>query len=113
VPAGQYAGDFVSVEPMEPKPEQKYGPGLCWTWIIVGGAYDGQTATRVTGDSPTGKNAAGRMFRAITGADPRPGVEIDFEQFVGKRFTLLIADAPQGGGTRVESCVATPVEAAL
>jgi len=109
VPTGTYTGEFVGLETVEAKPDQKYGPGLCWAWAIVGGPFDGQKATRITGDRPSAKSAAGKMLRAVTGIDPKPGVEIDLDPFVGKRYHLLVEDAPSGNGTRVASAV--PVEA--
>ena len=102
-PTGQYVGEFLGAE--EKEAEGDFGPALIWKFLIVGGAMDGQTATRFTGDSPTAKNACGKMLRAITGCELKAGSEVDLEKHVGKRFHLLVEDAPSGNGTRVASAV--------
>ncbi len=108
IPANQYLTEFVSVDETD---HPEYGPGLIWNFMVVGGNYDGQLASRTTGDVASAKNACGRMFKSVTGHAWHPEMSADVEPFVGKRFHVIVEDAPSGTGTRVASAVAAQEEA--
>lgn len=106
VPAGSYTGTFDGIQEKDADEERGYGPAVIWQFTIVGGPFDGQTATRITGATPTVKNACGKFLRAISGKQLAPGVPFDTDEAIGRRFHLIVVDAPSGNGTRVETCVA-------
>ncbi len=105
IPANQYQAEFVSVEETE---HQEYGAGLIWAFMVIGGKYDGQLASRTTGDIASALNSCGRMFKAVAGYAWHPEKASDTEPFVGKRFHIIVEDAPSGKGTRVASAIAVP-----
>lgn len=105
VPVGQYNAIFNGAEPRAADDKLGYGPGMLWKFIVEGTAYDGQEVGRITGDSPTGKNACGKFVKAIAGALPQVGVEIDINKFVGQRYSILVEET-QSGSTRVATAVA-------
>lgn len=103
VPAGQYLAEFLSIV-FKKSDKPGWADSLIWGFLIVGGASDGQTVTRYTGDNPSPKAACGKFWRAVAG-EPKVGVETDFNAHVGKRFHILVEDCAGGGGTRVASIV--------
>lgn len=107
VPVGNYTGSFAGVEPAAENKEKGYGAGLRWKYTIDSGPYQGQTASRITGPTPTPKNVCGKMLSGLLGRALAEGEQIDPDQFVGKRFMIVVA-AGQSGGTRVEAVVPIP-----
>ena len=107
VPAGSYTGTFAGIEVQPENKEKGYGPGTRWKFTIDAGPCAGQTASRVTGSTPSPKNGAGKILAGLIGRALKEGEQIDPEQFVGKRFMIVVA-AGQGGGTRVEAVVPMP-----
>jgi hypothetical protein len=107
VSPGQYLAEFLGVEATD---HPEYGPGLLWEWLVVGGKFDGQKVGRTTGDTATSKNACGRMFKAVTGRQWHVEGDNDVEPSVGRRYHLIVEDAPSGDGTRVASAVAAAEE---
>ena len=102
VPPGQYEGDFVGVTLTD---HDQYGPGLIWRWLVAGGEFDGQEVTRTTCDEATANNSCGKLFKMTTGRQFVPGGRNDPDPFIGKRYALVVEDAPSGSGTRVASAV--------
>jgi len=107
VPPGQYLSEFVGVEEME---HAEYGAGLIWSCMIIGGKHDAQITSRATGDVATDKNACGKFFKSVTGKAWHPESDNDPEPFVGRRFHIIVEDAPSG--TRVASAISAQEEAA-
>jgi hypothetical protein len=107
VPAGSYTGTFVGVEATEANPEKGFGPGIRWKFQIDAGAYAGQTVSRITGNTPSPKNACGMMLTGLMGRPIKEGEQIDPDTFRGKRY-MIVVTASQGGGTRVEAIVPMP-----
>ena len=99
-PAGFYKAKFVDVESTE---HDEYGAGLKFVFEIVEGDHAGENATRITGASPTLKNAAGRMVSGISGSSLTAGAKIDLAPFVGRQFLLQVEETPSGTGTRVST----------
>jgi hypothetical protein len=97
-PAGLYTAKFLTVESTR---HQEYGPGLKFFFEIIGGDHNGERTSRITNDSPTPKNAAGRMLAGIIGEALTPGSKIDLTQYVGRQFLIEVENMPNG--TRISS----------
>ena len=104
VPVGNYTGTFAGVEAQPANPEKGYGPGLRWRFAIDAGPQAGQVAGRVTGTTPTPKNGCGKMLSGLLGRALKEGEQIDPDQYVGKRY-MIVVETGQGGGTRVAAVV--------
>jgi hypothetical protein len=111
VPAGNYTGSFVGVEPAPPNTEKGYGPGVRWKFRIDAGPHSGQTTSRITGPEPSPLNACGKMLAGLAGRPIQPGDQIDPEQYLHKRYMIVVA-ASQGGGTRVDTIIPVPTDLA-
>jgi hypothetical protein len=107
VPAGSYTGTFAGVEPQPENKEKGYAAGVRWKFTIDAGPHAGQSATRVTGSTPSPKNACGKLLSGLIGRALKEGEQIDPDQYRGKRYMLVVA-AGQGSGTRVEAIVPMP-----
>ena len=97
-PAGFYKGTFRNVEITE---HEEFGPGLKFIFEVSEGEHKGEQATRITGDSPTPKNSAGRMISGISGEMLTPGKVVDLAPFVGREFLIQVEDTKGGNGTRI------------
>ena len=104
VPIGNYTGTFAGIEAQPENKEKGYGPGIRWKFAIDNGPCAGQTASRVTGQTLTPKNTCGKMLSGLLGRGLKEGEQIDPDQFIGKRF-MIVVEAGQGGGTRVAAVV--------
>jgi hypothetical protein len=102
VPEGAYTLEFLGIEEQPENEERGFAAGLCWRFVVVGGNFDGQVVTRITGGEPKPGVNAGYFFEKITGQAPAPGITVDFSQHAGKRFNGIVDKAPSGKGTRVE-----------
>jgi hypothetical protein len=107
VPAGSYTGTFAGIETQPENKERGYPAGLRWKFTVDTGAYAGQTASRITGSTPSPKNSCGKMLSGLIGRALKEGEQIDPDDRIGKRYMLVVA-AGQGGGTRVEAIVPVP-----
>jgi hypothetical protein len=107
VPAGSYTGTFAGIEAQPENKEKSYGPGLRWKFTIDAGPHTGQTASRITGSTPSPKNGCGKMLSGLIGRALKEGEQIDPDTFRGKRYMIVVA-AGSGGGTRVEAIVPMP-----
>ena len=103
VPVGGYEAAFAGLEQTE---HPEVGPGVAWRFRILTGDQRDRIATRVTGESPSLKNAAGRLLSAITGAALAAGQEVDLQEFVGREFMISVEPSPSGQGTRVGAVIA-------
>ena len=50
------------------------------------------------------------MFKAVTGRQWAVDADNDVDPFVGRRYHLIVEDAPSGDGTRVASVVLSTEE---
>jgi hypothetical protein len=107
IPVGSYTATFSGIEAQPANTEKGYGAGIRWKFAIDAGQYSGQSASRITGSSPTPKNGCGKMLGGLIGRALKEGEQIDPDSFIGKRYMLVVA-ASQGGGTRVEAVVPVP-----
>jgi hypothetical protein len=99
-PAGFYKAKFLNVEATE---HEEFGSGLKFVFEVADGDHKGEQATRITSDSPTPKNAAGRMLSGISGEALAPGKNVDLTPFVGREYLLQIEDTKNGNGTRIST----------
>lgn len=104
VPVGSYLAKFVGVEATN----NEYGDGLRWLFEVVSGPQKGVKTSRITSQSPTPKNACGKMLSGITGKPLTPGEDVALEAFVGKTFLVMVGPT-DSGGTRVDSVSPPPV----
>jgi hypothetical protein len=96
---GSYLCEFEGLEPIA---SELYGPGLRWDFSVVNGKYKDRTCCRITGSVPSPKNACGRFFAALAGETPRDGLEVNSDDFVGHRYTVMIESTAAGdGSTRI------------
>lgn len=109
VPIGNYTATFQGIEAQPENKEKGYPPGLRWKFTVAAGPQAGQTASRVTGATPSPKNSCGKMLSGLIGRALKEGEQIDPDQYIGRKFMIVVA-AGQGGGTRVEAIV--PMHAA-
>ncbi len=101
VPIGIYRGRFVRIEHFES--DNGFGPGYKWVWKIIEGAHDGAEACRITSQKMGPEANTPRFLKMIYGRELKPGERPDVEQQYGTSGTLVVEDAPNGGGTRVGS----------
>jgi hypothetical protein len=107
VPIGNYTATFAGIEAQPANKEKGYAAGLRWKFTIDAGPHAGQTASRITGTTPSPKNGCGKMLSGLIGRALKEGEQIEPDTYIGKRYLLVVA-AGQGGGTRVEAVAATP-----
>jgi hypothetical protein len=104
VPAGSYLATFTGVEATS----NEYGDGLRWQFEVINGPNKGAKTSRITSQTPTPKNACGKMLSGITGKTLTPGEDIDLDGFIGKTFLVMVVNT-DSGGTRIDSLSAPPV----
>jgi hypothetical protein len=107
VPVGNYVAKFVGVE-TNTHPE--HGEGLEWLFEVVKGPHAGSKTSRTTGMVPSGKNACGRILGGMTGGAISPGVEVDLNRFVGKKFLVMVENNSTNTGTRLGTVMPSPDE---
>jgi hypothetical protein len=86
---GVYKAKFFGVEKTE---HDKYGAGLKFVFEITSGDHAGEQATRITGPTPTPKNACGRMIAGVSGETLKPGVRIDLAPYVGEIYMVQVEE---------------------
>jgi hypothetical protein len=101
VPVGNYTATFAGTEVQPANKEKSYPPGIRWKFTIDAGPCAGQTASRITGSVPSPKNNCGKVLSGLLGRPLREGEQIDPDQFLNKRYMVVVA-ATEGGATRVE-----------
>lgn len=99
LPLGSYTAEFNEIEQTN---HPEYGDGLAWKFTVRGGQFNGQQASRITGTTPTSKNACGRLLKGIAGRLPDVGQETDLSKFYGKRYQIIVEET-DSGSTRVSA----------
>jgi hypothetical protein len=107
VPAGNYTGVFAGLEDVPPNPDRKFDAGIRWRFTIDDGPCKGEIASRITGLRPTIKTNCGKMLSGLIGRPLRENEEIDTDNYLGRRFLLVVAAGAEGG-SRVEAVFAAP-----
>jgi hypothetical protein len=100
LPIGAYTCTFEGVEEVD---HPEYGLGWKWTFEVVQGRLKGQQAFRTTKDSPTPKNSCGKFLAALAGETPRDELEVDTDEYIGHRYTVMVEASPSGDSTRIGS----------
>src|SRR5262245_15571090 len=103
-PAGSYVARFEGVEQTQ---HETYGEGLRWKFKVLQGPQAGQLASRTTGLKPSAKNGCGKVLAGLVGRALDLDEEIDIVQYVGRTY-LIVVQAGEKGGTRVEAVIAAP-----
>ena len=109
LPLGQYLCEFVGAEECD---NDLYGPGWKWVFEVVEGEQEGRKALRVTSNLPTPKNSCGRFLAALSGKTPQDGLDLDTDDFVGRRYHVMIESCGNGDSTRIASFVPADAPAA-
>jgi hypothetical protein len=101
-PAGAKPGSYNAVftgayelPPREDGPD--YGPALICKWKSDCGAEP----SAIVSQTPTVKNACGRILAGMLGRQLRTEEEVSWEQFEGKRYMVLVVTNKAGTGTTV------------
>jgi hypothetical protein len=102
-PAGIYKASFAGVEPTT---HDEYGEGARWEFKVSAGEHEGKVSSRTTKRVPGANNLCGRFMAAVIGRQMARGEQVNLAPYVGRIYTIVVADAPNGKGTRVESVVA-------
>jgi hypothetical protein len=107
VPIGAYTGTFVGIEEVPANVEKDYGPGYLFQWKIDAGPYAGRIVPRTTGQKIHAKTNCGKMLSALAGRQLPEGETFRLSDYVGRRYTIVVAAGPNGG-TRVETVAPLP-----
>jgi hypothetical protein len=105
VPANSYLALFLGVEDTH---NDEYGAGLRWEFEVVSGPHKGAKTSRTTSQTPTLKNACGKMLAGITAKTLVPDEDIDLDAYIGKTFFIVVVNTEKGG-TRIDSVSPPPV----
>jgi hypothetical protein len=101
-PAGIYKATFEGVTKTN---HPEYGDGARFDWKVTEGEHKGRIASRTGKPVPSAKNCTGRLMAGLLGRAIAPGERVSLAALVGKTFTIVVAAAPNGTATRVESCI--------
>lgn len=101
VPDGAYHAEFVDVVTYE-DPNGKYPAGVRWYWRITQGDQQGKEVSRITGRSPSPKNACGAIIASLLGATPKEGEALKVGACVGRKYACQVSKG------KVESLVRMP-----
>ena len=100
VPKGGYVADYLGDEEMT----TTYGACYKLRFLIVGGDFDGKEVSRLVNlGSSSPKSNIVKFFAALAGVDPKDGVHIDDEVYIGCRYEIVIEDHGDEGYTKVGS----------
>ena len=100
LPIGTYCCTFEGIEQSN---HDEYGPGWQWVFEVAEGRLKGRQAFRTTKDSPTPKNSCGRFLAALAGETPRDNLEVDYDEYLGHRYTVMVEAGSNGESTRIAS----------
>ena len=100
LPIGAYTCTFEGIEETS---HQEYGDGWKWIFEVAEGRLKGKECFRTTKDMPTPKNSCGRFLAGLAGEVPRDDLEVDSDEYVGRRYTVMIEGSPSGDSTRIAS----------
>lgn len=99
-PPGLYTAAFAEFKQTT---SEQYGAGLCLTFTVDSGEHSGVKVGRTGKPTPTPQNVMGKLLAGLLGRQMKPGEAINLSDFVGKRYTIVVAQSPSGKSTRVES----------
>ena len=93
-PEGIHEGEFLGCEKM-PKNED-YGEGVRFKFVVRGGEHDGKMTSNIGTAKPTASNISGRLIKGLLGAEPKPGDKLNLNDYIGKRYTLVVSKNQKG-----------------
>ena len=102
VPIGSYTCKFVGTESVD---HAEYGDGLKWIFQVVEGSLSGKETYRTTKPDPTPKNSCGKFLAALAGEAPSDGLDVDTDDYIGRRYMVMVGASQGGDSTRIETFV--------
>jgi hypothetical protein len=106
IPPGEYHVNFLGVEETF---HEEWREGLMWKFKVYKGEFRVKETRRTTGVEPTPGNACGRMLAGLADKSPTEGLDIDPDDFIGRKYVVDVVANKSGKGTRVER-ILRPVE---
>ena len=98
VPAGTYSCVFSGAFELPPKKDGPgYGPAIILKWRDD----KGNEPSAIVAAQPTLKNRTGTILKGMLGRDLQPDEAIDWQQFEGQRFIVMVGNNKSGTGTTV------------
>jgi hypothetical protein len=97
---GSYVAEFVGAFKLPPKADgPDYGPAL----IVKFRTDDGSEPSAIVSETPTLRNACGRILAGMLGRPLKPEEAISWADFEGKKFLVVVAtNKTQTGTTLVD-----------
>ncbi|MBA2117330.1 hypothetical protein [Bremerella alba] len=88
VHAGMYHALFKGLEALE----TDYGKAYRWSFLIVGGEYDGKYITELSDNekAPSTQNKTGRFLCALAKRNIEKGVQVNPSDYVDKKYMLIV-----------------------
>jgi hypothetical protein len=97
-PADVYVGKFKGVSQMKDEGKPRLGkdgnpmePGIEWQWEITEGEFRGQLVGRITGSTPTTKNACGTLLDGVLDRKANIGEDTDPNSMIGKLYRVVVS----------------------
>ena len=100
LPLGLHICTFEGIEVTS---HLEYGPGWRWIFEVAQGNLKGKQCFRTTKDTPTPNNSCGYFLASLAGEIPRENLEIDPDEYVGRRYSVMVESTASGTSTRVAS----------
>jgi hypothetical protein len=96
---GDHASTFKGCYAMPPS-DKGWAPSQKMVWTTDGG----EVASRICPIDISKGNATGKLLAQMLGRQLLPKEEVDYAQFVGKRFIVRVEMTDSQTGTRVTKC---------
>lgn len=97
-PAGTYSCVFNGAFELPPKKDgNDYGPAI----ILKFKDDKGNEPSAIVAAQPTLKNRTGVILKGMLGRDLQPDEAIDWQQFEGQRFVVMVGSNKSGTGTTI------------
>jgi hypothetical protein len=95
---GSYAAEFVGAFKLPPKADgPDYGPAL----IVKFRTDDGLEPSAIVSETPTLRNACGRILAGMLGRPLKPEEEIEWSSFEGQKFLVVVVTNKTQTGTTI------------
>lgn len=95
---GSYAAEFVGAYKLPPKEGgPDYGPAL----LVKFRTDSGEEPAAIVSETPTMRNACGRILAGMLGRPLKPEEAISWADFEGQKFIVVVVQNRSGTGTTV------------
>ena len=95
---GSYAAEFLGAFRLPPKADgPDYGPAL----IVKFRTDAGEEPSAIVSEQPTLRNACGRILAGMLGRPLKPEEAIDWADFEGQKFLVVVVTNRSGTGTTI------------